>query len=47
MTIPNTPTTYLSKVPSKDIAVEALFTEFSSLLGKSTFHPVSKKTLVA
>ena len=28
-----------------DIAVKALFTECSSLLGKSTFHPVSKKTL--
>ena len=30
-----------------DIAIKALFTECSSLLGKSTFHPVSKKTLVA
>ena len=28
-----------------DIAVKALFTECSSLLGKSTFHLVSKKTL--
>ena len=28
-----------------DIAVKALFTECPSLLGKSTFHPVSKKTL--
>ena len=28
-----------------NIAVKALFTECSSLLGKSTFHPISKKTL--
>ena len=28
-----------------DIAVKALFTECPSLFGKSTFHPVSKKTL--
>ena len=28
-----------------DIAVKALFTECSSLLGKSTFHPVSRRTL--
>ena len=28
-----------------NVAVKALFTECSSLLGKSTFHPISKKTL--
>ena len=28
-----------------DIAVKALFTECLSLLGKSTFHPVSRRTL--
>ena len=29
----------------KDIALRALFTECPSLFGKSTFHPVTKKTL--
>ena len=29
-----------------DIAVKELFTECSSLLRKSTFHPVSKRTLI-
>ena len=28
-----------------DIAIKALFMECSSLLGKSTFHPIAKKTL--
>ena len=30
-----------------DIAVKELFAECSSLLGKSTFHPVSRRTLTA
>ena len=31
--------------PHGKIAVKAVFTSCSSLLGKSTFHPISKKTL--